>query len=42
VDELTEFVKQRHTYDVPEVLALPVLGGNTDYLAWLTEETRPG
>ncbi|MFD1148866.1 divalent-cation tolerance protein CutA [Saccharothrix hoggarensis] len=41
VDELTEFVKQRHSYDVPEVLALPVLGGNTDYLAWLTEETRP-
>ncbi|ONI85021.1 divalent-cation tolerance protein CutA [Saccharothrix sp. ALI-22-I] len=40
VDELTEFVKARHTYDVPEVLALPVLGGNPDYLAWLTEETR--
>ncbi|PSL52544.1 divalent cation tolerance protein [Saccharothrix carnea] len=41
VDELTEFVKARHTYDVPEVLALPVLGGNLDYLAWLTDETRP-
>ncbi|MER5264506.1 divalent-cation tolerance protein CutA [Actinosynnema sp. NPDC002837] len=41
VDELTEFVTARHTYDVPEVLALPVLGGNPDYLAWLTEETRP-
>ena len=41
VDELTEFVTARHTYDVPEVLALPVLGGNPDYLAWLTDETRP-
>ncbi|MDQ2583887.1 divalent-cation tolerance protein CutA [Saccharothrix yanglingensis] len=40
VDELTEFVKARHGYDVPEVLALPVLGGNTDYLAWITEQTR--
>lgn len=40
VDELTEFVKARHTYDVPEVLALPVLGGNPDYLAWITEQTR--
>ena len=40
VDELTEFVKAHHTYDVPEVLALPVLGGNTDYLAWITEQTR--
>ncbi|MBB5804111.1 periplasmic divalent cation tolerance protein [Saccharothrix ecbatanensis] len=41
VDELTEFVKARHTYDVPEVVALPVLGGNTDYLEWITSETRP-
>jgi periplasmic divalent cation tolerance protein len=41
VDELTDFVKDRHGYDVPEVLALPVLGGNTDYLAWITEQTRP-
>ncbi|ROP36322.1 divalent-cation tolerance protein CutA [Saccharothrix texasensis] len=41
VDELTEFIRARHTYDVPEVLALPVLGGNPDYLAWVTEQTRP-
>jgi periplasmic divalent cation tolerance protein len=41
VDELTEFVKARHTYDVPEVVALPVLGGNADYLEWITSETRP-
>lgn len=41
VDELTEFVKGRHTYDVPEVLALPVLGGNPAYLEWITSETRP-
>jgi periplasmic divalent cation tolerance protein len=40
VDELTEFVKAGHGYDVPEVLALPVLGGNPDYLAWITQETR--
>ncbi|MFT7834822.1 divalent-cation tolerance protein CutA [Saccharothrix sp. BKS2] len=42
VDELTEFIKTRHDYDVPEVVALPVLGGNTDYLAWITEQTREG
>ncbi|WP_447002885.1 divalent-cation tolerance protein CutA [Saccharothrix isguenensis] len=41
VDELTEFVRARHTYDVPEVLALPVLGGNPDYLDWITSQTRP-
>ncbi len=40
VDELTEFVKANHSYDVPEVVALPVLGGNPDYLAWITAQTR--
>ncbi|MBB5954166.1 periplasmic divalent cation tolerance protein [Saccharothrix tamanrassetensis] len=40
VDALTDFIKADHTYDTPEVLALPVLGGNPDYLAWITEQTR--
>ena len=29
-----------HPYDVPCVLALPVLGGNPAYLAWVVAETR--
>ena len=29
-----------HPYDVPCVLALPVVGGNPAYLEWLTSETR--
>jgi periplasmic divalent cation tolerance protein len=28
-----------HPYDVPCVLALPVVGGNPDYLAWVRAET---
>lgn len=40
VVELTEWIKANHGYDVPEVLALPVLGGNPEYLAWMTEQTR--
>lgn len=35
------FVKQYHPYQVPEVLALPILGGNADYLQWMREETQP-
>ena len=41
VDELTDWLVENHGYDVPEVLALPVLGGNSAYLSWVTEETRP-
>jgi len=31
-----------HSYDVPEVLALPASGGSAAYLAWLDEATKPG
>lgn len=29
-----------HPYDVPCVLALPLAGGNPDYLAWIAAETQ--
>ncbi|MGK5169067.1 divalent-cation tolerance protein CutA [Geodermatophilus sp. CPCC 205761] len=29
-----------HPYDVPCVIALPVLDGNPDYLRWIVGETR--
>ena len=33
--EITEWVKKVHSYEVPEVIALPIVGGNEDYLKWL-------
>jgi periplasmic divalent cation tolerance protein len=30
-----------HSYDVPCVLALPVVDGNPDYLRWVLEQTAP-
>ncbi|GGU52164.1 divalent-cation tolerance protein CutA [Lentzea flava] len=38
-DELVAHIKAHHTYDVPEVIVSPVVGGNDDYLAWVSEET---
>jgi periplasmic divalent cation tolerance protein len=35
-------VRALHSYDVPEVLALPVTGGSAAFLAWLDEATRRG
>ena len=29
-----------HPYDVPCVIALPLVGGNPDYLRWVVRETR--
>ena len=30
-----------HPYDVPCVIALPLVDGNPAYLQWIAEETRP-
>ncbi|XP_006662309.3 protein CutA 1, chloroplastic [Oryza brachyantha] len=40
LDALTEHVKANHEYDVPEVIALPIKGGNLKYLEWLKNSTR--
>jgi periplasmic divalent cation tolerance protein len=40
LDDIITLVKQRHSYDVPEIIALPVIGGNPDYLEWLDHETH--
>ena len=37
--EITRRVKEAHSYSVPEVIALPIIGGNDDYLDWLGEAT---
>lgn len=38
--ELEMRLKALHPYEVPEIIAIPVLAGAAPYLAWLTEETR--
>lgn len=38
-DRLESLVKENHPYDVPEILALPVLAGNMAYLEWVEAET---
>lgn len=36
---LSEKVKEMHSYDVPEIIALPIIDGSKDYLNWLNEST---
>lgn len=40
VQGLIDKVKELHTYDVPEVIALPIGHGNPDYLRWINESVR--
>ncbi|GAA4876609.1 divalent-cation tolerance protein CutA [Kitasatospora terrestris] len=38
-DRLTARIAELHTYDTPEVVAVPVVTGSPSYLAWLAAET---
>jgi len=38
-DRLTAKVREIHSYDVPEIIALPIIEGSPDYLRWLREST---
>jgi periplasmic divalent cation tolerance protein len=40
VTALVEAIKDGHGYDVPEIIATPIEGGSSEYLAWLVSETR--
>lgn len=40
LDALIAHLETHHAYDVPEVIATPIVGGNPAYLSWLDEETR--
>lgn len=39
VAALTQRIKALHSYTCPCVVALPIAGGNPDFLAWIDTET---
>jgi periplasmic divalent cation tolerance protein len=34
-------IRAIHPYEVPEILAVPIVAGSERYLAWLDEQTTP-
>ncbi len=42
VPEVVEIVRHLHSYSVPEVVALPIVAGNREYLDWVDRETAGG
>jgi periplasmic divalent cation tolerance protein len=41
-DALATMLEAAHSYELPEVLALPVIAGSANYLAWLDSELKVG
>jgi len=36
---LIKKVKSWHSYQVPEIIALPIIGGSKEYLDWIDDST---
>lgn len=41
-DELTERIKALHSYECPCIVALPIDGGNADFLQWVQSNVETG
>ena len=39
-DDVRRTILEHHSYEVPEIIALPVVAGHEAYLAWLAESVR--
>jgi periplasmic divalent cation tolerance protein len=39
-DRVVAMIKEHNSYEVPEVITLPVTGGYLPYLDWIKQETR--
>ena len=37
--DLEQWLREAHPYEVPEIVALPLVGGSGPYLQWVLEQT---
>jgi periplasmic divalent cation tolerance protein len=40
LNDIVTLVREIHSYDVPEIIALPIVGGNPDYFEWVAKEVE--
>ncbi len=38
--QVKEEIKKFHKYEVPEIICLPIINGNKDYLDWIEQQTE--
>ncbi len=39
-EQIVKRVETLHSYDVPEIIAIPIVDGSSKYMSWLNEETK--
>ena len=40
LNQVVTLIREIHSYEVPEIIALPIIGGNKDYLEWIDKEVE--
>lgn len=38
--QIAKRVEELHSYDVPEIIAIPIIEGSSKYISWINEETK--
>ena len=38
--KIEKAIRERHEYELPEIVAMPIAKGNKEYLSWLKKETK--
>jgi len=41
MDSLQQAIQELHPYELPEIIAVPIVGGLPAYLSWINECTKP-
>jgi len=39
-EKLEKFITKNHPYDVPEIIAMPIVNANLEYLNWLDDTVK--
>lgn len=39
-NQVAQIIRENHSYDVPQIIAIPIITGSDDYLNWIKEETK--
>lgn len=40
-DQVTAEIQRLHSYEVPEIIAVPIVAGSESYLTWLAAQVAP-
>lgn len=38
--EIETYILHNHSYDTPQIISIPILGGSRDYIDWLQKEVK--